>query len=510
MTNTISSNQYQLKDFFDIAASSDNRVIAKEGQVKVASTMDKGAVISSMCNLVDGKSTDAFLNENLKTGEELGAALRHEFGQWGARASTLIQSKTETGTPITQRDIADIKKLLPQLMNNHERFENLSRLLNEVAKDDRFIETLREVAPGEIEGGAEGLGKYYLNSWVQSIRRASSDSDPMVQQLASNNNLANAKLISKAAASLLVIPGIVFAMKNIANVTDKEASHGAILSVTGDQNSKYSNDIASIISNALYSGHDVDATYQAVHLTTYTAALPLSQVLPFSGLGVAPAVNEAIAQQTSNIALQNSYGVSLSGTRFGGAFLSGVAASETNRQHTIRQDLDVMPKMLVGYKEHEQVFDLQTNERVVRALLLYLGPAENRNMSHEDAPVIEQHFERTRMALKKEFGSLPSEDLKQHVKSPKEGLRKNDKALIESLSYGAMHNPNLGNIQVHSQLKEDLTRDLSKEQVTKNMLPKDVRAIERSELLQGYPQEDGSLGAPSVLRMLYAAEGWLG
>ena len=151
MINTISSNQYQLKDFFDLAAPSDNRIIAKEGQVKIASTTDKGAVISSMCNLVDGKSTDAYLNENLKTGEELGAALRHEFGQWGGRAYSLIQSKTETGTPITQRDIADIKKLLPQLMINHERFENLSRLLNEVANDDRFIETLREVAPGEIE-----------------------------------------------------------------------------------------------------------------------------------------------------------------------------------------------------------------------------------------------------------------------------------------------------------------------------------------------------------------------
>ncbi|MCG7587425.1 hypothetical protein MHN01_17465, partial [Photobacterium sp. OFAV2-7] len=127
-----------------------------------------------------------------------------------------------------------------------------------------------------------------------------------------------------------------------------------------------------------------------------------------------------------------------------------------------------------------------TDTSTVRALLRYLGPAENTHMSKDDfgfEPSDEdKELELNRMVLKTMLGSEPSEELEFGSKTG----RKSDKALLSLMN------------------DQDGVLGRVIDGVNTGKDPHFVR----DELNQQF-QDVKKDGVPSYLRMLYLSEGWM-
>ena len=514
MTNLNVTGQYNSKDFFSVASASNTRVVAKDGKVEAAGFFDKGSRLSTICNLADGHSTGDFLKENKTTGAELGIALKNDFDHLGDKAFSIVRAKAWSGEPITQRDVAEIKRLVPQLQINAEQFNKLTTLFRSVASDNRFIEVLKHIAPGEKEGGARGLAEKYVMGPIDVMKDSHNHDDVVIQKLSRKESTENLMSVGKFVLSVLIPPlGLAIAMHKICESSDKEAAHGAILSVLAQEKSGLKNDFASALANTLYGGHEKDATNTAAKLTVTTTTLPLGTVMTGTSLGMGEMIKEQIAEAaccaTTAMVAKAGYSSSIAVAKQGVNYTGVAQLAEMAGNDGIREDLSILPRMEVADKDLHQSFDLHQNANVVRALLLYLGPEENSDITENpDTPKEWKDLENARMELKRELGSFPQEDLIPGDQT-QIALKDHNKALMESLSFGALHNPLKGNRQFHSTFLDDLQRDTSEPAKSKAFIPLEKREIERAELMHDYPQEDGTKGTPSALRMLYAAEGWL-
>ncbi|GAB3517826.1 hypothetical protein [Photobacterium alginatilyticum] len=466
------SSNVPLQDFMQYAKNSDTRLLAKDGTVVKADSK-----IDSITSLVSSSKAEALKQENITTGREFKAALQREHSKDGLDAFSPLEYNLRKGDPITRRNVQEVKQVLQQLKIDPDAYKCLSECFKTAGRDPRMIALLEDYKPGCFDGKVKQLAKEHVGKPATDVWNDTKKGDISGP-------------VKKAAKYVPVIGnfvGIVDKCVTASKECDKELFAGRIGKLAEKPETR--NTFAHNLTDVLYEGHEKQARKAMFSTAVDFIFMPLGafNLGPVGKVGIKPIVNgavdSAVTNTVGNFAAKQAYSLGLTGIKAAANHVIPEAAA--NEDSAKRMEIGILPRLEATHNGKEKSFEL-TDTSTVRALLRYLGPAENTHMSKDDfgfEPSDEdKELELNRMVLKTMLGSEPSEELEFGSKTG----RKSDKALLS--------------------LMNDQDGVLGR--VIDGMnTGKDPHFV-RDELNQQF-QDVKKDGVPSYLRMLYLSEGWM-
>ncbi|MEZ8100095.1 CesT family type III secretion system chaperone [Vibrio bivalvicida] len=491
MVNPVKVGQASVPDldqFRAVAAAKDDRVISKKGEVKEPSTFHKGHKYAAISENVLKQKYNKYFQENIKTHLDLKQALiKEEKYDTAMLAYSLVSPSGYRGEPLTERKILEVVSLLDEVKVDGDTYQELKNNFDAISKDARLQASLETQYPGKMDGfGAELL------------------------------EMAKDKLKGPGvnAAINLLLPGvglIVATGRELHKASingDAEAYHHQLEQVSHlpgrDQRLSLPMEQALAIGHAKLSAEGgIGAT-----LGMATGGLGTFGVTPVATAGVLPLAKEAIGT------------VAASGIISGGGFVAGQASSyvlnkEATESLAEEANSGVLPRLEVANTKGNFTFSMQ-DAASVRALMVYLGPKEDTNLTGPNAPVEAKEMENARLALKKMLGSAPSEHLVPDTDAILKLSEEDEPSETEKVATGALRKllnedwnwlmPAVRCLddgkadQINKKLTYKLPLDAPNGRVmldkSPNLKDEQIDALER-------------LGSPSQLRLLYLAEGWV-
>lgn len=468
------SAQVPLQDFMKYAKDSETRLLAKDGTVVKADSK-----IDDIHSLVSSSKADQLKQENKITGQAFKDALVREHSTDGRDAFSPLEYNLRKGEPITRRNVQEVKQVLQQLKISPDSYKCLQDCFKTAGKDPRMIALLEDYKPGCFDGKVKKLGKEHVVK-------------PATDVLNDTREGKVGKTALKAVKYVPVIGNFVsIADKCVTanNECDKELFAGRIGELA--ENDETRNSFAHNLTDVLYEGHEKQARKAMFSTAVDFIFMPLGAINmgPAGKVGIKPIVNSAVdatvTNTVGNMAAKQAYSLGLKGAKTAVNYVAPEAANKDDSYKRI--EIGILPHMEATHNDKEKSFDF-TDVNVVRALLRYLGPAEDKVMTEGEAGFQpkdqDKELELNRMVLKTMLGSSTSEDL---VFGEKTG-KASDKALLS--------------------LMNDMDGVLGKviHGVNTGESPKfPGRGDELNQQFEAVKAD----GVPSYLRMLYLSEGWM-
>lgn len=464
------------------AAPDDTRLLSKRGDVNPAPLFHRGHKFELLNQHLLHNTTSRFKQENIKTHLDLKEALKNAAPQEVALlAFSLLSPAAYRGEPLTREALLEVTTLLGELRLDQHSYTGIKQLFDKVSQDPRLQACLEQQNPGKMDG---------LLKLLQHKAKETACTTGV--------NFTISMLLPGIGA--LIAAGREF--YTVAKACDHEIHHHQVQQI--GQLPGRGNRLAQISGDVLSREYALTATKGA---TTATLGVALSGIGNFGAAGLASAGVAKIAAKALPMVASKALTSALpTAMNMGASYLIGEEASETL---TDRQLSNVLPRLEVSNALGQFSFSM-LEQGNVRALLTYLGPRADESLLGSDAPTDLREMEQARLALKAQLGSPADEQLLpgQHDENaPTEELKLSHevfkKLLAEDYNWllPAVRNLDKGAVE-----------DLNSKLAYKVPLEFDNRTVylEKSPNLS-QPQLDALkvCGAPSQLKLIYLAEGWL-
>ncbi len=477
----------KLAEFFSHSSAKQDRVIIKEGHVANPSTFHRGKKYTAISEEVFKRDFPQYYQENLKANLDLlKALLKEQPAEIATLAYSLLEPSAKRGEALTERKLLEVKHLVATANINSKHYEQRLKLFDSISKDPRLQACIEAHNPGKMDG------------YLQEIKQAAK---------------TKAKAAGPGIALNLLVPGIgplISAAKGLhtsARNADKEVCHNQLIKLATLPNRNSS--LALAIGQVLSRHHAALSTQGAINATldTSLAGLGTFGLAGVDKIGVMPLAKSAVAEafETNTAKTLASTSVAMAPTLVNFSLNSGLSSIDSA---SLAQ---VLPRFEIHNHKGEFTFDLQ-DPQTVYALLSYLGPSENKQMTNSTASPQEKEIEKARLSLKAELGSSASEELIPDIDPillPEKEIRKpSDKAYQKLLNEDydwLVPAIKLTDENKFDQIDKALSYNLPMEFDGKTIYLEKSPKLEESGLIKAM-KEDGS---PSLLRLLYLAEGWL-
>lgn len=463
------------------AAPDDTRLLSKRGEVNPAPLFHRGHKYELLNQRLLHSETSRFKQENIKTHLDLKEALKNAAPQEIAlQAFSLLSPAAYRGEPLTRKKMMEVTSLLAELKVDPASFRQLKQLFDQISRDPRLQVCLEQQYPGKMDG----LGKELLHRG---------------QAFASTTGV---NLVIS-----LLLPGIGTLIAagrkgyRVAQHCDHENHHHQVAQI-GLLPGRASR-LAHISEQVLSKGHASMAVEGATHMTLGVALAGLSN---FGVAGINTGVASIAAKALPAIANKVLTSGLPAATKMGTSYLINQQASDWLQETSLS---NVLPRLEVSNNKGEFSFSM-LEEASVRALLTYLGPRADESLLGSDAPIALREMEQARLALKAQLGSPANEQLLpgQHDKNaPTAELKLSHEVFKKLLAED--YNWLLPAVR---SLDKGAVEDLNSKLAYKVPLEFDNRTVylEKSPNLSLSQLEAlKACGAPSQLKLLYLAEGWL-
>ena len=471
-----------LEKFYAKAAEDDRRVLTKGDEVKTASRLHKGHTFKVVSETVFKKEYPEYFQENIKANLDfLKALMRDEDPKVACLAYSLLEPAAKRGEPLTKRDILEVRDLASEIQNDTTSYEKRMQQFDTISRDPRMQICLETTYPGEMDGlGAKILEK--------------------AKEFGKGTGASMALNMLLPGVGTLVSVGR--ALHTAATNADAEAHHHQVQQVAvlpGRDGA-----LAIKLGNAMIREHEKLATDAATTATLTTVAGGVSGFGVVAGptVGVMPAVKEGIQGAVGGLAGK--------GVATAAGFVPTVAKkainegvdylAEQGREHM----QSVLPRLEISNEKGDFTFAM-SDPASVKAFLLYLGPAENKALTAADAPDEVRKMELTRLELKEQLGSAPSENLVPG--DPESSARPSDAVYHRFLNED--YNWLVPGVRAVDEGKAD---EINQRLTRNEPMAFDGRTVYLSKSPKLTDQEVADInrdGPPSLLRLMHMAEGWI-
>lgn len=477
----------KLAEFFSHASAKQDRVITEHGHVTHPGTFHRGKKYAAISEEVFKRDFPRYYQENLQANLDLlKALLKEQPAEVATLAYSLLEPSAKRGAALTERKLLEVKSLISEVNINSKPYEKRLKLFDSISQDPRLQACIEAHNPGKMDG------------YLQEVKQAAK---------------TKAKAAGPGIALNLLLPGIgplISAAKGLhasAKNADREVCHNQLMQLAALPNR--SSSLALAIGQVLSHHHADLSTQGAINATVDTslAGLGTFGLTGVSRVGVMPIAKAAVEEafETSAAKTLASASVAMVPTATNFSLNSGLKSLATTYAATVLPRLEI--------HNHKGNFTLNLQEpQTVYALLSYLGPSENTQMTNDSASPLEKEIEQARLSLKAELGSPASEELIPDIDPiliPEQDVRKtSDKAYQKLLSEDynwLVPAIKLVDEKKFDQIDKTLSYSLPLEFDGKTVYLEKSPKLEASGLI-GAMKEDGS---PSLLRLLYLAEDWL-
>lgn len=463
------------------AAPDDTRLLSKRGEVNPAPLFHRGHKYELLNQHLLHSETSRFKQENIKTHLDLKEALKNAAPQEIAlQAFSLLSPAAYRGEPLTREKMMEVTSLLAELKVDPASYRQLKQLFDQISRDPRLQVCLEQQYPGKMDG----LGQELLHK---------------------GKAFASTTAVNLAISLLLPGIGTLIAAGRegyrVAQHCDHESYHHQIAQI-GLLPGRASR-LAYISQQVLSQGHASMAVEGATNMTLGVALAGLSN------FGVA-GVNTGVASIAAKALPATANKVLMTGlpaaTKMGASYLINQQASDLPQETPLS---NVLPRLEVSNDKGEFSFSM-LEEASVRAMLTYLGPRADESLLGSDAPTDLREMEQARLALKAQLGSPADEQLLpgQHDENASTAELKLSHEVFKKL-LAEDYNWLLPAVR---SIDKGAVEDLNSKLAYKVPLEFDNRTVylEKSPNLS-QPQLEAlkACGAPSQLKLIYLAEGWL-
>ena len=464
------------------ATPDDTRLLSKRGEVNPAPFFHRGHKFELLNQHLLHNTTSRFKQENIKTHLDLKDALKNAAPQDIAlQAFSLLSPAAYRGEPLTREKMMEVTALLGDLRLDQRSYAELKQLFDKVSQDPRLQACLAQQNPGKMDG---------LLKWLQ------------------HQATETAKTTGVNVGISMVLPGIGALIAagrelyQVAKECDHEVHHHQVQQI-GQLPGRGSR-LAKVSGDVLSRKHALAATKGATSATLGVALSGIGNfgVTKLATTGVANIAAKALPKLAS-MSLTSALPTTVN---MGSAYLIGNEARETL---TERQPSNVLPRLEVSNVQGQFSFSMLEQGNVC-ALLTYLGPKADESLLGSDAPADLKEMEQARLVLKAQLGSPADEQLlprQSDDNAPTAALKLSHEAFKKLLAED--YNWLLPAVSV---LDKGTGEDLNQKLAYRLPLQTDHGTVylEKSPHLT-QPQLDAlkETGAPSQLKLLYLAEGWL-
>ncbi|MDF9620148.1 hypothetical protein P5705_21075 [Pseudomonas entomophila] len=470
-----------LARFAAYAAPDDTRLLSKQGEVDPVPLFHRGYKYELLNQHLLRNTTSRFKQENIKAHLDLKEALKNAAPQNIAlQAFSLLSPAAYRGEPLTRENIGEVIVLLTQLKVDPATYSQLKQLFDQISRDPRLQVCLEQQYPGKMDG----LGKTLLHK---------------VKRLAGTTGID--------LAINMLLPGIGTFINagragyQVAQHCDYESHHHQVAQAS--RLPGRASQLAHACQQVLSQDHASIAVEEATKMTLGAGLAGLSDFgVPQVTTGVATIVAEALPVVASKALTSGLPAV----TKMSASYLINQQASDLLQENPLPY---VLPRLEMSNDKGEFSFSM-LKPASVRALLTYLGPRADESLLGSDAPTALREMEQARLALKAQLGSPADEQLLpgQHEENaPTAELKLSHKVFKKLLAKD--YNWLLPAVR---SLDKGAVEDLNSKLAYKVPLEVDNRTVylEKSPNLS-QPQLDALkvCGAPSQLKLIYLAEGWL-
>ncbi|MCL9783715.1 CesT family type III secretion system chaperone [Vibrio sp. S4M6] len=483
---TSQSKTPSLNQFRAIASENDVRVISKRGKIKEPSVFHRGHKYSVISEHVLKEKYDKYFQENIKTHLDLKQALlKEENYDTAMLAYSLVGHSGYRGEPLTERKIHEVVTLLGEIKVGADKYQELKHLFDAISQDPRLHVSLETQYPGKMDG----LGTELLEM--------------------AKDNLAEPILNT---AINLVLPGVGLMVATgrelyKASVNgDAEAYHHQLEQIS--QLPGRDRRLSLPMQQTLATDHAQLSEEAGVGATLgmATGGLGTFGVAPSAVAGVMQLAKKQIGTVAASLAIT------------GGGFVArqvGDYYLDNEGNQSLAQEVSsgVLPRLEISNAKGKFTFSMQ-DAATVRALMAYLGPKEDTNLTKSDAPDQVKKMEKARLAVKKSLGSQPSEHLvpNTHALSSKEGTP----STTETIAVGALRkllNEDWNWLMPAVRCLDEGHADQINAKLTYKLpleAPNGRVFLDKSPNLTDEQLDSLSkMGSPSQLRLMYLAEGWM-
>lgn len=460
------------------AAPSDDRILSKRGEVETASFFHRGYKFA----LVNEHICNRYEQENKKTHLDLKEALKQAAPlEIALQTFSLLSPAAYRGEPLTQEALLEVTTLLEELKLDSQSYAELKQIFDKVSQDPRLQVCLEQHHPGKMDG----LGK-----WLQHQAKET------------------ARTTGVNVTISMLLPGIgtmIAAGRELYQVVkecDREAHHHQVQQI-GQLPGRGSR-LGHISGNVLSKEHALLATKGA---SSAALGVALSGIGNFGVSGVATFGVAKIAAKVLPPVVNKTLTSALPAVvNFGVTYLNGKMTNDTLADKRLS---NVLPRLEVSNEMGAFSFSM-LDQGSVRALLTYLGPAADPALLTPEAPANLREMEQARLALKGQLGSPPDEQLlpgRHEENAPTEALKLSHQAYQKLLDedYHWL-------LPAVSVLDKGTGEDLNQKLAYRLPLQAENGTVylEKSpRLSQEQLEALKATGAPSQLKLLYLAEGWL-
>lgn len=470
-----------LASFITHAAPDDTRLLSKRGDVNAAPLFHRGHKYELLNKHLLHSTTSRVKQENIKTHLDLKEALKNAAPQEIAlQAFSLLSPAAYRGEPLTRETMMEVTALLADLKADPTSYGQLKQLFDQISQDPRLQVCLEQQYPGKMDG----LGKELKNKIIDFTSTT-------------GVNIAISLLLP--GIGTFIAAGREF--YQVAKHSDRLNHHHQVAQI-GELPGRTSR-LARLSQQTLSQGHDKAAIEGA---TSVTLGVALSGLGNFGIRGATTGVATIAAKALPTIADTVLMTGLPAATKMGAAYLINQQASTMPQGNQL---LPVLPRLEICNTKGNFSFSM-LDGAAVRALLTYLGPKADESLLGVDTPVAIKEMEQTRLTLKAQLGSPAHEHLlpgDKQANAPTTELKLShevfEKLLAEDYTW-LLHAVRL--------LDKGESSDLNHELTYKVPLEFDNRTVyldKSPDLSQ--PQLDALkvCGAPSQLKLIYLAEGWL-
>ncbi|MCG8295119.1 hypothetical protein [Pseudomonas entomophila] len=470
-----------LARFASVAAPDHTRLLSKRGEVKPSPLFHRGYKYELLNQHLLRNTTSLFKQENIKTHLDFKETLKNAAPQDIAlQAFSLLSPAAYRGEPLTREHVMEVMCLLAQLKVDPATYSQLKQLFDQISRDPRLQVCLEQQYPGKMDG----LGKTLLHE---------------VKKFAGTSGIDLAINMLLPGIGVLIAAGR--AGYQVAQHGDHESHHLQV--AQANRLPGRDSPLARACQQVLIQGHASIAVEEATKMTLGVALAGLSEFgVPKITTGVAVIAAKALPA-AANKALMSGLPAA---TKMGASYLINQQASDLQQENPLPYAL---PRLEVSNDKGEFSFSM-LEDASVRALLTYLGPRADESLLGSDAPTALREMERARLALKAQLGSPADEQLLpgQHDENaPTAELKLSHEVFKKLLAED--YNWLLPAVR---SLDKSAVEDLNSKLAYKVPLEVDNRTVylEKSPNLS-QPQLDALkvCGAPSQLKLIYLAEGWL-
>ncbi|QCG47565.1 CesT family type III secretion system chaperone [Aeromonas schubertii] len=464
------------------AAPGDERILSKQGEVTTAGLLHRGHKYALLSQHLLHTEFKRFAQENIKTHLDLKEALKQAAPlEIALQAFSLLSPAAYRGEPLTREALLEVTTLLEELKLDSQSYAELKQRFDKVSQDPRLQACLELHYPGKMDG----LFKALLHQAKETARTT-------------GVNVTISMLLPGIGA--MIAAGREF--YQVAKACDREAHHHQVQQI-GQLPGRGSR-LGHISGDVLSKEHALIATKGA---TNATLGVALSGIGNFGVSGVATHGVAKIAAKALPMVASKALSSALpTAVNQGAAYLIGEEADDTLTDQRLS---DVLPRLEVSNEMGAFSFSM-LDKGSVRALLTYLGPAADPALLTPEAPANLREMEQARLALKGQLGSPPDEQLlpgRHEENAPTEALKLSHQAYQKLLDedYHWL-------LPAVSVLDKGTGEDLNQKLAYRLPLQAENGTVylEKSpRLSQEQLEALKETGAPSQLKLLYLAEGWL-